>query len=123
MPFGGVWTLSYNKRVSPMSTISTSLFLADPDESARQLADEISSGHDSEVTTTDVGGSDAVAIEEHAPGTGALVAVHVLWDIGTHIAWVTVYDQVDLDGAIEIAREVTEVSEAEWEAATGQSLS
>jgi hypothetical protein len=122
LPFGGLWTLSYEKRTSPSSTVGAALFLGDPDASARELADQISGGNAGTVTTTEVGSTPAVAVEELSPKTHELTAVHVLWDLGTHIAWVTVYDGVSRDAAVDIARQVSEVSRSDWETATGQKL-
>ena len=110
--FGGIWTTSYESRPEPNRSVGAALMIARPERTPDELAARLGES----ATEVTIMGSPGVVVEEHSPQDGHFIATHVLWDLGTLVAWLTVYE-VHQPEALMIARSVVSVSEPEWRAA------
>ena len=112
LPFGGIWTASYEAWPQPNRSVSAALMIARPDRSPRDIADDVGA-RPSNVT---INGAPGVAVEEHGIPDGHLIATHVIWSVGPYVAWFTVHE-VGEAAAVSIAQRLVPVTEAEWRAA------
>lgn len=91
------------------------MMIAKPDQTISELA----SGFGEAALDIRVKGIPGLAVEERSSQDGHFIATHVLWTIGSHVAWFTAYE-IRRSDAAALAEGFDIVTEAEWRAAADQ---